>query len=465
MIRTMNKKILFILITFLLSVASADAQNKKFTLVIDAGHGGGDTGAIGVAKTREKDLTLKFALAFGKLVEKNCPDVKVIYTRKTDKFVELYRRAEIANNNKADLFISVHINALPKGHIARGFQTYTLGRSRRTGKKTGVMENLEVAKRENAVIYLEKNYKQTYRGYDPNSPESNIMFEFVQDKNMENSAELAKYMQRYVCQATSRADMGAHQDNLAVLRLTSMPGCLIELGFISTADEERYMNSSTATEQYARGIYNAFAAYKKKHSGGITVPYLPDPVEEKAPAKKPEVKPEEPQTPSTAETIVTAGTQEPQVETPQATVAPVETHPTSVTPEFTEKQEKLETPVKQDSPNTPPVSPEKSQPAPTQPVVAPVASDAPIFKVQILVSSQKIKAGDSRLKGQTGVDSYVENGLTKYTVGASENYNEIYHLRKSLLDKFPEAFIIAFKGGKRMDVQQAIREFKNKRVK
>ena len=259
--------------------------------------------------------------------------------------------------------------------------------------------------------------------------------------------------------------MGAHQDNLAVLRLTSMPGCLIELGFISTADEERYMNSSTATEQYARGIYNAFAAYKKKHSGGITVPYLPDPVEEKAPAKKPEVKPEEPQTPSTAETIVTAGTHEPQVETPQATVAPVETHPTSVTPEFTEKQEKTETPVKQDSPNTPPVSLEKSQPASNQPVVAPVASDAPIFKVQILVSSQKIKAGDSRLKGQTGVDSYVENGLTKYTVGASENYNEIYHLRKSLLDKFPEAFIIAFKGGKRMDVQQAIREFKNKRVK
>ena len=156
----MYKKILFIFITLLFCVASADAQNKRFTLVIDAGHGGGDTGAIGVAKTREKDLTLKFALAFGKLVEKNCPDVKVIYTRKTDKFVELYRRAEIANNNKADLFISVHINALPKGHIARGFQTYTLGRSRRTGKKTGVLENLEVAKRENAVIFQEQNYKQ-----------------------------------------------------------------------------------------------------------------------------------------------------------------------------------------------------------------------------------------------------------------------------------------------------------------
>lgn len=451
----MYKKILFIFITLLFCVASADAQNKRFTLVIDAGHGGGDTGAIGVAKTREKDLTLKFALAFGKLVEKNCPDVKVIYTRKTDKFVELYRRAEIANNNKADLFISVHINALPKGHIARGFQTYTLGRSRRTGKKTGVLENLEVAKRENAVIFQEQNYKQNYRGFDLNSPESNILFEFIQDTNMENSAELAKYMQRYVCQATGRADMGAHQDNLAVLRLTSMPGCLIELGFISTADEERYMNSSTATEQYARGIYNAFAAYKKRHGGSITVPYLPNPVEEKAPAKpvvKEEPQKEEPQT------------QVPPTQVTQTTAIPVETPPMSVTPE---PQETTESPVVPETPTVTPVQESaKPQKEPETPVVAPVAAaDAPIFKVQILVSSQKLKAGDSRLKGQTGVDSYVENGMTKYTVGASENYNEIYHLRKSLLDKFPEAFIIAFKGGKRMDVQQAIKEFKNKRVK
>lgn len=448
----MYKKIVFILITCLFFVVSADGANKRFTLVIDAGHGGGDTGAVGKGKTREKDLTLKFALAFGKLVEKNCPDVNVIYTRKTDKFVELYRRAEIANNNKADLFISVHINALPKGHTARGFQTYTLGRSRRTGQKTGVLENLEVAKRENSVIYMEKNYKQTYRGYDPNSPESNIMFEFVQDKNMENSAELAKYMQRYVCQATGRADMGAHQDNLAVLRLTSMPGCLIELGFISTPDEERYMNTSAATEQYARGIYNAFAAYKKRHGGSITIPYMPDPIEEKAPVKT-ETKKEEPQKEETS------NAQEPQPETPQASVASmVEAPPTSVTPEL---QEKPELPEKSKASEM-----SESQKDPESSVVTPVAAvDTPIFKVQILVSSQKLKANDSRLKGQKGVDFYVDNGMVKYTVGASENYNEIYHLRKSLLDKFPEAFIIAFKGGQRMDVQQAIKEFKNKRVK
>ena len=459
----MYKKILFILITLLFCVASADAQAKRFTLVIDAGHGGGDTGAIGVAKTREKDLTLKFALAFGRLVERNCPDVKVIYTRKTDKFVELYRRAEIANQNKADLFISVHINALPKGHIARGFQTYTLGRSRRTGKATGIMENLEVAKRENAVIFQEENYQKRYRSLNLNSPESNIMFEFVQDKNMENSAELAKYMQRYVCQATGRADMGAHQDNLAVLRLTSMPGCLIELGFISTADEERYMNSAAATEQYARGIYNAFAAYKKRHGGSITVPYMPAPIEEKVPARaKTEVKKEEPVKEEPQQEALQP--EEPRKEEQQAVVQPVETHPTSVTPE---PQESFAAPESQKAQETPAMAQESADTGkdPASPVAAPAADDAPIFKVQILVSSQRLKAGDRRFKGQKGVDSYAENGMIKYTVGASANYNEIYHLRKSLLDKFPEAFIIAFKGGKRMDVQQAIREFKQRRVK
>ena len=150
----MCKKIVLFLITICCFVVSADAASKKFTLVIDAGHGGHDTGAVG-AISKEKNLTLKFALAFGRMVERNCPDVKVIYTRKSDVFVELYKRAEIANRNKADLFISVHINALPKGRVARGFQTYTLGSSKRTGKKTGVFQNLEVAKRENSVIFLE----------------------------------------------------------------------------------------------------------------------------------------------------------------------------------------------------------------------------------------------------------------------------------------------------------------------
>lgn len=449
--------------------------NKKFTLVIDPGHGGSDAGAIG-AISKEKNLTLKFALAFGQMVERNCPDVKVIYTRKTDRFVELYRRAEIANNNKADLFISVHINAVPRGRIARGFQTYTLGTSKRTGKRNGVEQNLEVAKRENAVILLEKDYKQTYQGYDPNSPESNIMFEFIQDKNMENSVELAKYMQRYVCQATGRQDMGAQQDNLAVLRLSSMPGCLIELGFISTRDEENYMNSKAAEGQYARGIFNAFLAYYKKHSGHkITIPYQPEPSSNEANipnlipqdqvkvkrSKKTKVK--EPETPPVEDPIVLAP-----VMTPQEPV--VELAPESVpVPEPTPVPESAPAPVPTPAPERPAVEEQLvvAPVAPQQPeaVEKPQVSE-PVFKVQVLVSSSRLKSTDPRFKGLAGVGSYQEGNVFKYTVGESTNYNEIYRLRRSIIDKFPEAFIIAFKDGQRVDVNEAIREFKkNKGIK
>ncbi len=427
------KNIRFIIGILLLGVAmTMSAANKKFTLVIDAGHGGTDAGAIGKAKVKEKNLTLKFALAFGRLVERNCPDVKVVYTRKTDKFVELYKRADIANDNKADLFISVHINSVPKGHIVRGFQTYTLGKSRRTGKNTGILENLEVAKRENAVIFQEKNYKETYQGFDPNSPESMIMFEFVQDKNMDRSIELAKYMQRYVCQATGRKDMGAHQDNLAVLRLTSMPGCLIELGFISTPDEEQYMNSSIATEQYARGIYNAFIAYKRRYNGGSNTPIMAEPEKKEEKVNIPQVVPQKPK----------AEEQQP-VEEPKP-VRPVEE------------------PVEE-------ANPEKADSAEVVPLVAsveePQQPEVPVFKVQFMVSSKNISTSDARMKGLKDVDSYQENGMYKYTVGSSADYNEIYRLRKEILDKFPEAFIIAFKVGTKMNVQEAIREFKNNKNK
>ena len=408
-------------------------EAKRFTLVVDAGHGGRDTGAIGKGKVKEKDLTLKYALAFGRMVEQNCSDVKVIYTRKTDTFVELYRRAEIANKNKADLFISIHINSLPKGKVAHGFQTYTLGTSKRTGMKTGVLENLEVAKRENSVILLEKDYKQTYQGYDPNSPESNIMFEFIQDKNMENSVELAKYMQRYVCQATGRQDMGAQQDNLAVLRLSSMPGCLVECGFISARDEENYMNSKGAAEQYARGLFNAFMAYKRHHGGSAAIDYQP---QEKS--------------------VPVASVQKPQ---PQAEVKP-EVKPDvqpEVMPETT-----LEVKPEAKPEIQPEVQPEvKPEPMPLAQPTAPEIH-GPVFKVQIFASSALIKDGDARFKGLAGIGYYKDGGLYKYTVGESADYNAINRLRREIADKFPQAFVVAFKDGVRMDVNEAIREFKKK---
>jgi N-acetylmuramoyl-L-alanine amidase len=455
----MRKKIVFFLITICCFVVSADAANKKFTLVIDAGHGGHDAGAVG-AISKEKNLTLKFALAFGKMVERNCPDVRVIYTRKTDVFVELYKRAEIANRNKADLFISLHINALPKGRVARGFQTYTLGSSKRTGKNTGVTQNLEVAKRENSVIFLEKDYKQTYHGYDPNSPESNIMFEFIQDKNMENSVELAKYMQRYVCKATGRQDMGAQQDNLAVLRLSSMPGCLIELGFISTRDEEQYMNSKAAEEAYARGIFNAFLAYRKKHDGNITIPFQVEPEEKEIvipqivpqnevkeePVKEKKAK-EKKEEPVKVETIVVPESPE---GLEQIDLSPVQ--------EVSQSAQPAPTPVPEATPQ-----PQQEQPQQPEPVKVAPKPAGPVFKVQIFASSVKLKANDARFKKHKDAVFYQEGGMYKYTIGASEDYNAINRLRKELLADFPEAFIIAFKDGSRMNVVEAIKEFKSKK--
>lgn len=425
----MRKRIFTLFTLMWMAVAVSIAANKPFVVVIDAGHGGRDTGCVG-AISKEKDLTLKMALAIGKYIEQNCSDVKVIYTRKTDVFLELWQRAEIANRNKADLFISVHINALPGGKIARGFQTYTLGRGRVSGSKKGISENLDVAKRENSVIVMEKDYKQHYEGFDPSSPESNIMFEFIQDTYMERSVQLAKFMQQHVCAATGRANGGAHQDNLAVLRLSSMPGCLLELGFISTKDEEQFMNSKDAPQKYARGVYNAFTAYKKKYHGGATsTPFLEAPTQEASLAPQ-QAEPRKQQT--------TKKRQEQSL------------------PE--QKQEAKQETTKQEQKQ------EAVKPEAAKPDIAD-AKDEPVFKVQITTSDRKLSSGNSRLKGVDDADSYFENGLYKYTVGSSTNYNEIYQLRKTLLGKFPDAFIIAFKNGEKMNVQEAIREFKSNKNK
>lgn len=432
----MNKKIQFCLFTMMVFAVSCMAASKKFTLVIDPGHGGKDHGAIGVY-SREKDLTLKFGLAFGKLVEQRCPDVKVIYTRKTDVFIPLVTRAEIANKNHADLFISVHINALAGGRKVRGVQTYTLGQGQNTGRK-GIIKNLEVAKRENSVILLEDNYQQTYQGFDPTSPESNIMFEFIQDVNMQKSVELAKYMQQHICEATGLKDMGAHQNNLAVLRLSSMPGCLLELGFISTPEEELFMNAPQAADMYARGIFNAFAQYKNRYHEGLTVPY-------KAPKKV---------TPTVPEIVPQVYKQKEETKTKKAK------RKSEPTPVLSKKEEKkVEETTNTDSrPVTETSKPEVIAET-RDDIPAPVNPDVPIFKVQILSSSRKIALNDETLKGLKGCECYQDGTLWKYTYGSSTNYNEIRKLQKELTNRFPDAFIIAFKGGQRTNVNEAIQTF------
>ena len=261
----MCKKITLLLALMCMLVVTAFAANKRFTLVIDPGHGGHDAGARG-AISMEKNINLTVALRFGKYVEQNMPEVRVIYTRKQDVFIPLHERANIANRANADLFISVHTNALPAGKVARGFETYTLGMHR-------AKDNLDVAMRENSVISMEKGFEQTYEGFDPKSSESYIIFEFIQGKNMERSVELARMIQRSVCDSGCRPDKGVHQAGFLVLRETSMPSCLIELGFITTPDEERLLNDNAKVDDIAKGIYEAFAKYKNKYDRSFSVPY------------------------------------------------------------------------------------------------------------------------------------------------------------------------------------------------
>ncbi len=267
-------RLLFLLVLLFGFAGAADAvtEKKKFVLVIDAGHGGKDPGAV-TRRAKEKTINLNVALEFGRLVQKNCPDVKVVYTRSKDVFLSLQRRADIANNAKADLFVSIHTNALPKGRIAYGTETYTLGMHR-------AAENLELAKRENAVITYEANYKETYEGFDPNKTESYIIFEFLQDHNMKQSVNLARCIQKQYTNYAGRKDKGVHQAGLLVLRMTTMPAVLTELGFISTPAEERFLVSSAGVQKMARALYNGFMEYRKKYDHTGKALHNPEPVVE-----------------------------------------------------------------------------------------------------------------------------------------------------------------------------------------
>ena len=420
----MRRKRVFFLITMLLFAVAVMAANRKFTLVIDAGHGGTDHGAPG-SYSKEKDLTLKYALAFGRYVEDNSPDVRVVYTRKTDVFVTLAGRADIANKCNADLFLSFHINAVTGSKSAHGFQSWTLGRGEHSGDR-GIKANLDVAKRENSVMFLEKDYKTVYKGFDTNSSESDIMYEFIADKNREKSVELSRLLQQYVCASTGRVNGGSHQNNLAVLRLTSMPSCLLELGFISTPDEEDFLNDDASVALYVKGVYNAFMKYRQRYGNDISVPYKP-------------IK-EEPTIPQ----VVPSDYRKPAADNPAPRKSKRRVERKSA--EADNNLAKVEPPHKEGDVQVP----------------NRVENDKPVFKVQLLVSSNVLKSDDNSFKGLTNIESY-KKGLYKYTYGASTNYNEIYRLRKQILDRFPDAFIVAFKNGNKMDINAAIQEFKSKR--
>lgn len=262
----MVKRIFTLLFTFYFSIFScfSDVPGKKTgykirTIVIDAGHGGHDTGCLG-SDSREKEVALRIALKLGKLIESNCPDVKVIYTRKTDVFIPLIERANIANRAKADLFICIHLNSGPK--TAYGSETFVMGLH-----KTD--DNLSVAKRENSAILLEDNYEKNYDGFDPNSPEANIIFSLYQNQFMQQSLSFAAKIQKQFKENSKRYSRGVKQAGFLVLYKTAMPSVLIENGFLTNDNDQRFLTSDAGQASMASSIYRAFKSYKAELETGI----------------------------------------------------------------------------------------------------------------------------------------------------------------------------------------------------
>ena len=395
--------------------AAAMADDRKFVLVIDAGHGGHDAGAVG-SFMKEKDINLNTALAFGQYVERNCQDVKVVYTRTKDVFVPLHRRAEIANRNHADVFISIHTNALPAGRIARGVETYTMGMRRAD-------EKLSAAQRENSVITIEEDYEEHYAGYDPNSPESAIMFEFIHDKNMAKSVELAKHVQREVCSSAARPNKGVKQDVFLVLRETSMPACLIELGYISTPDEEQFLSNKANTDRLAYGIYNAFVAYKNEHSFG-----------------------------NDSDSHNAGNNRHEAVSRPAADNAPADRDKKE------ERKEKKKTEGDKDvaenrtANDGDDISNVRQKPD-TQDSGDKAAKT--VFKVQFLTGPRVLPAGAPQFRGLKNVSHYKDGNVVKFTVGEFATVAEAARMKNEIKASFPDAFVIAMKDGKRIDLNKA----------
>ena len=368
------------------------AQNKEFLVCLDAGHGGHDAGAVGrPASNREKDINLAITLKVGQLLKLNCPDVRVLYTRDRDVFVKLDERANIANKAKADLFVSIHTNAIERNAARQpmGVQSYTL--TLRTAAT-----NLEVEKRENSVIQFEADGEQKYSFMNPNSPESENMFELMQDRDMKESVNFAKLAQEEMVKSGGRKDMGVLQANLAVLRLTYMPSVLLEVGFISTPAEERFLMSDEGRTVMAQCIYNAISRYKTMHTGRMS------------------------------------------------------------------KLEKINVPIEQEEVESVETAQERDTLIKHSDAVAPVAADAaPVFKIQILTSKKNLIPGSTHFKGLES-DSFKEGDVYKYTYGSTTDYKEILKLKRQIAEDFPDAFIVAFKDGVKMNTNEAINEWKKK---
>ena len=430
---------------------------NAFTVVLDAGHGGQDAGAVG-AFSKEKNINLRYALAVGDLIKKNHPDVKVIYTRNKDVFVNLNERARIANKAKADLFISIHTNA-SKNRSANGMETFTLGVSRSK-------ENMEVAMLENSVILLEDDYEKKYEGFDPNSTDSYIMFEFMKDQYMDRSITCADLIQQKIVAASKRNNRGVRQAGFLVLRATTMPSVLIELGFISNREEEKYLNNTDNQAKICKAIYQAFTDYKHeidKRNGkaegegtsgasGASTGSATEGVESQKSKVESQSKvsaedktvPEPVEGPSFGDAEANKS-QKSKVESQSKPSAEDKTVPEPVEgPSFGDAEANKSQKSKVESQSK--VSAETS--SATEEVESPIE-----YYWQILVSKNNYPLNHAVFKGANIGNVIHENQVYKYLIGPAYSMEEIEKRRSYVKSSFPDAFIVQYQNGKRITHQ------------
>ncbi|MCM1517793.1 MAG: N-acetylmuramoyl-L-alanine amidase [Pseudoflavonifractor sp.] len=400
-------------VVIVLMVVALNVAAKEFVVVIDAGHGGHDHGAIDNG-VREKNINLGVALKLGELIKKRHKDVKVVYTRDDDHFLSLQERANVANRAGGDLFISIHTNSVDakskNRSTVKGASTYTLGLHR-------TAENLAVAKRENSVMMLEKDYTETYCGFDPNSTESYIMFELNQNKHIEQSVRFAQAVQDGLSTEASRVDKGVRQAGFWVLAATGMPAVLVELDFICNPASARFLGSSDGQQKLAKGICKAFDDYKDSYDKQLEATrQSPSGMKSKSGKKDKDKDKERRKKKDTVNDGDAAN----------------------------KVLESASVPDSKDS---------AKYEAATE--TAPAGADTDVdkgtwYKVQFIADSEPIKDGSTRFKGLEPVGHYYEKGLHKYTYGTYRTWDEAKKSMMRVRKKFPEAFIITVKDGKRI---------------
>lgn len=422
---------IFLAISFILQSFSGPGDETKvndpFIVVLDAGHGGHDPGNLGNGFL-EKKIALNIVLKVGEILSKN-KDVKVIYTRKDDTFIDLYVRGEVANKANADLFVSVHCDSHTSD--AHGAGTFVLGLHANK-------QNFEIAKKENSVIYLEDNYENRYAAYDINSPESVIGLTIMQEEFLDQSVALATLIQENFSNSLKRTDRKVKQAGFIVLHQTFMPSVLVETGFLTNKNEGAYLNSSKGQAEMGNAIATAILKYKEGVQPSVTTT--------KTDTARPETKSVKEETPAQVAVLKKETVSEPAKEavvktidqkeksTPKAVVASPETESGPTEEKIVEK--KTNTTI---SPNE---------------VTASV-----LFKIQLMASSKNIPLDPSNFKGLSNLSQEPYKNLYRYLYGETRSYREAKMMQKLAADKgYPTAYIVAYKLGQRISINEAIKE-------